>query len=65
MTLLFNNHTPELADLDQVRRRAMLASMVKPAMKKIKNLGLLGVVGALIAKELFEQEDKNKAEPSS
>lgn len=58
MALLFNSHTPELADVDQVRRRAMLASMVKPAMKKVKNLGLLGVVGALMAKELLEQEDK-------
>lgn len=63
MALLFNSHTPELADVGQVRRRAMLASMVKPAMKKMKNLGLLGVVGALMAKELLEQEDKNKAEP--
>ena len=49
MALLFDNHTPELADMTQIRRRAMLASMVKPAMKSIKNLGLLGVVGAMVA----------------
>jgi tetrathionate reductase subunit B len=49
--LLFSNHTPELADMTQVRRRAMLASMVKPAMKTVKNLGLLGIVGAMIAKQ--------------
>jgi hypothetical protein len=36
----------------------MLASMVKPAMKKIRNLGLLGVVGALLAKEISDQEGK-------
>ncbi len=36
----------------------MLASMVKPAMKKIKNLGLLGVVGTLMAKELIDKKDK-------
>jgi tetrathionate reductase subunit B len=58
MELLFTSHTPELADLGQVRRRAMLASMVKPAMKKIRNLGLLGVVGALLAKEISSQEGK-------
>jgi hypothetical protein len=58
MELLFTSHTPELADLGQVRRRAMLASMVKPAMKKIRNLGLLGVVGALLAKEISDQEGK-------
>ena len=56
--LLFSSHTPELADMGQVRRRAMLASMVKPAMKKVKNLGLLGVVGALLAKELVDQDSK-------
>jgi tetrathionate reductase subunit B len=51
MDLLFSNHTPELADMTQVRRRAMLASMVKPAMKTVKNLGLLGIVGAMIANQ--------------
>ena len=49
MSLLFDSHTPELADMTQIRRRAMLASMVKPAMKSVKNLGLLGVVGAMVA----------------
>ena len=47
MDLLFEVHTPDLADLTQVRRRAMLASVVKPAMKSIKNAGLLGLVGAV------------------
>lgn len=56
--LLFASHTPELADMGQVRRRAMLASMVKPAMKKIRNLGLLGAVGALLAKELVDKDSK-------
>ena len=58
MDLLFASHTPELADMGQVRRRAMLASMVKPAMKKIRNLGLLGAVGALLAKELVAKDSK-------
>jgi tetrathionate reductase subunit B len=59
MDLLFTSHTPELADLGQVRRRAMLASMVKPAIKKIRNIGLIGVVGALIAKELSDRQNKD------
>lgn len=59
MALLFSTHTPELADMGGVRRRAMLASMVKPAMKKIKNLGLLGVVGTLVAKELTDKKDNS------
>jgi tetrathionate reductase subunit B len=57
INLLFSTQTPELADLTQARRRAMLASMVKPAMKKIKNIGLLGVVGTLMAKEIIEQNN--------
>jgi len=54
IALLFNSQTPELADLTQVRRRAMLASMVKPALKKVKNIGLLGIVGAVIAKGVID-----------
>jgi tetrathionate reductase subunit B len=59
MDLLFTSHTPELADLGQVRRRAMLASMVKPAVKKIRNIGLIGIVGALVAKEFSGQRNKD------
>lgn len=57
MDLLFDAHTPELADINQVRRRAMLASVVKPAMKSFKNIGLLGVVGAMIIKGNEEKKD--------
>jgi tetrathionate reductase subunit B len=57
MEILLGNHTPELADMGQVRRRAMLASMVKPAMKQIKKFGMLGVVGALVAKEITDPKD--------
>jgi len=59
MNLLFSSHTPELADLDQIRRRAMLASMVRPAIKGIKNVGLLGAVGIMVAKHV---DDKNSDE---
>lgn len=54
MDLLFATNTPELADLGQVQRRAMLASMVKPAMKKISNIGLLGAIGALVVKNIVD-----------
>ena len=57
MTLLLGTQTPELADMVQVRRRAMLASLVKPAMKKVKGLGLLGLVGALAVKSLSDDKD--------
>jgi tetrathionate reductase subunit B len=57
MALLFDTHTPELADLTQVRRRAMLASLFKPASRQAKKLGLLGVAGAIVAKKLSEGDD--------
>jgi len=59
MALLMDTQTPELADLSQVRRRAMLATLIKPAMKTAKNIGLLGVVGAVFAKGVL---DSNKEE---
>ena len=59
MDLLLGTQTPELADMAQVRRRAMLASLVKPAMKKAKGLGLLGLVGAFAVKSLSDDSDQS------
>ena len=60
ISLLFSTHTPELADLGHIRRRAMLASMVKPAVKKAKNIGLMGIAGALIAKSITDTKSSEK-----
>lgn len=49
ISLLFATSTPELADIGQVRRRAMLASLGRTAKKGVRNLGLLGVAGTLLA----------------
>jgi len=57
ITLLFQDSTPELADLSSVKRRAMMASMVKPAMRKVKDIGLLGLAGAMLVKGLTEEKD--------
>ncbi|SDP09507.1 4Fe-4S dicluster domain-containing protein [Desulforhopalus singaporensis] len=56
MALLFNSYTPELADMNKVRRRAMIASLVKPAVKQLQGLGLLGAAGILVAKKLSEDK---------
>jgi tetrathionate reductase subunit B len=58
MDLLFQSHTPELADMGMVRRRAMLASLVKPAVKQIKALGLIGLAGAILAKNIDQDNKK-------
>jgi len=58
VALLFADYTPELADIGSVKRRAMMASMVKPAMSKAKDLGLLGFAGAMVIKGLSETDDK-------
>jgi tetrathionate reductase subunit B len=56
MELLFSTQTPELADMGQVRRRAMLASLVKPTLKQFKGLGLLGLAGLVVAKKVSDEE---------
>jgi tetrathionate reductase subunit B len=57
--LLFKDSTPKLADMGSVKRRAMLASMVKPAMSKAKDLGVLGLAGAVLIKGISENNDKS------
>jgi tetrathionate reductase subunit B len=57
ITLLFQDKTPELADMGSVKRRMMMASMVKPAMRKARDLGLLGLAGAMIVKGLTEKKN--------
>jgi tetrathionate reductase subunit B len=60
MKLLFTDYTPELADMGSVKRRAMMASMVKPAMQKAKDLGILGLAGAMLVKGLSDKEEDSK-----
>jgi tetrathionate reductase subunit B len=57
IALLFADYTPELADMASVKRRAMMASLVKPAMGKAKDIGLLGIAGALLVKGLSDNEE--------
>jgi len=47
MTLLFGDYTPELADMNKVRKRAMFAKLVKPAVQKVGQIGLLGLAGTM------------------
>ena len=56
--MLNANDTPELADMGSVKRRAMMASMVKPAMSKAQDIGLLGIAGAMLVKGLSETDKK-------
>ena len=55
--LLFQDYTPKLADMGNVKRRAMMASMVKPAMRKARDLGLLGLAGAILVKGLTDEKN--------
>ena len=54
IALLLSTSTPQLADLAQVRRRAMLATLVKPARDAVRKIGVLGMVGAIAAKALSD-----------
>jgi tetrathionate reductase subunit B len=57
IALLFQEYTPKLADMGNVKRRAMMASMVKPAMRKARDLGLLGLAGAMLVKGLTDEKN--------
>lgn len=56
ISLLFDTSTPELADLGMVRRRAMLASLKRSATKSIRNVGLIGMAGAILAASSNDKE---------
>ena len=56
--LLFRNYTPAaVADMNGIRRRAMMAAMVKPAMRKAQEMGLLGLAGAIALNKLNGEND--------
>ncbi len=58
ISLLFSDYTPKLANVDMVKRRAMIASLVHPAMNKAKEIGVLGLAGAMLVKGLSQKDDK-------
>jgi tetrathionate reductase subunit B len=49
VALLVETSTPQLTDLNLIRHRAMLASLVKPAIKTLQNVGLLASIGVVLA----------------
>ena len=60
IALLFKDYTPKLADLTQTRRRVLLASLIKPVMKKIGDIGLLGFTGAVVLQSVKKEVEKNR-----
>ncbi len=58
IALLFQDYTPAaIADMDGIKRRAMMAAMVKPAMRKAQEFGLLGLAGAIAINKLSGEKD--------
>ncbi|MFA6466027.1 MAG: 4Fe-4S dicluster domain-containing protein, partial [Desulfurivibrionaceae bacterium] len=55
MHLLTTTCTPQAMPQANLRRTIM-AHMLKPAMDQVKNLGMLGLAGAVIVKGLSEDE---------
>lgn len=61
ISLLFRDFTPAaLADVNAINRRTMLTTMVKPAMRKAQELGLLGLAGTMLVQGRGQDEDKKK-----
>ena len=55
MSLLTSTSIPQnMPEANQ--RRAVMARMMKPALKQMKNIGLLGLAGAVVVKGLEEEE---------
>ena len=57
MALLVSTCTPQAKPKANLRR-SLMAQMIKPAMNQVKDLGLLGLAGAVIVKGLTEDEEK-------
>ena len=60
MDLLMATETPELADLEPIRRRALLASLGNKAKKAVRDTGLIGIAGALIIGSQLGKGDKKE-----
>ena len=56
LELLAKTSTPQKMPQEASLRRRILADMMKPAMKQIKNVGLAGIAGALLVKSLRDDE---------
>lgn len=60
IALLRSTSTPELADLNRVRRRAMLATLVRPARDITRKIGILGMVGTIAAGVLTDTDQQDR-----
>ena len=58
ISLLQKTYTPTVAEIEQAGKRALFASLIKPARKSIENIGLLGVAGALVAESIIERKSE-------
>jgi len=58
--LLLGTSTPELVDVGPIRRRAMLAALGSGAKKSLRNVGLLGLAGALLASTQTKGESNDE-----
>lgn len=56
IALLRQDYTPKLADLTESRKRAMLASLVRPALKRFTDIGLLGAAGIVLLSKVSEEK---------
>lgn len=54
--LLMKDYRPEVADLGKARKRALLATLIKPAAKTMSRFGLLGQLGATLFDSKLEDK---------
>jgi tetrathionate reductase subunit B len=56
MELLLGQAPQELPEANL--RRKMLAQMITPAMKQIKNIGIAGLAGSLLVKSMQDEDEE-------
>ncbi len=59
IALLTQQYTPQLSDLGQIRKRALLASLVRPVLKKTTEIGLLGGAGIVMINKALKENKKD------
>lgn len=59
ISLLTQQYTPQLSDLGQARKRALLASLVRPVLNKTAEIGLLGGAGIVMLDKALEESKRD------
>ncbi len=61
MALLMDTQTPEMASIDLLKRKTMIAAAVRPLKKQLKGLGVAGLIGAAAIQRLTAENSPEES----